>query len=54
MEQYADHPMDRADASLIAVAESLQARKVFTLDENDFGVYRVRRGHRNYPVEIIQ
>jgi uncharacterized protein len=54
MEQYADHPMDLADASLIAVAESLETRKVFTLDENDFGVYRIRRGHRHYAVEIIR
>ena len=35
MEQYADHPMDLADASLIAAAESLETRKVFTLDAND-------------------
>ena len=54
MEQYADHPMDLADASLIAAAESLETRKVFTLDENDFGVYRIRRGHRHYAVEIIR
>ena len=54
MEQYPDHPMDLADASLIAAAESLETRKVFTLDENDFGVYRIRRGHRHYAVEIIR
>ena len=54
MEQYADHPMDLADASLIAAAESLETRKVFTLDENDFGAYRIRRGHRHYAVEIIR
>jgi uncharacterized protein len=53
MEQYADHPMDLAAASLIAAAESLE-RKVFTLDAKDFGVYRVRRGHRHFPVEIIR
>lgn len=54
MEQYADHPMDLADASLVAVAESLETRKVFTLDESDFSVYRIRRGHRHYAVEIIR
>jgi predicted nucleic acid-binding protein len=54
MEQYADHPMDLADASLIATAESLETVKVFTLDENDFGVYRIRRGHRHCAVEIIR
>jgi predicted nucleic acid-binding protein len=53
MEQYADHPMDLADASLITAAERLGTRKVFTLDRRDFAAYRVRRGHRSYGVEII-
>lgn len=54
MEVYADHPMDFADASLVAAAESLATRKVFTIDRRDFETYRVRRGHRNYPMEIVQ
>ena len=33
MEQYADHPMDLADASLVVAAESLGTRKVFTRSE---------------------
>lgn len=53
MEQYRDHPMDLADASLVAVAEALPTRKVFTLDRNDFATYRVRRGHRHLTVEIV-
>jgi predicted nucleic acid-binding protein len=53
MERYADHPMDLADASLVAAAESLGIRKVFTIDRNDFETYRVRRGHRSYPMEIV-
>ena len=53
MELYADHPMDLADASLIAAAESLQTRKVFTVDRRDFETYRVRRGHRHYPLEVM-
>jgi predicted nucleic acid-binding protein len=53
MEAYADHPMDLADASLIAAAESLGTRKVFTIDRADFETYRIRRGHRHYPVEIV-
>jgi predicted nucleic acid-binding protein len=53
MERYADHPMDLADASLVVAAESLGTRKVFTVDRNDFETYRVRRGHRSYPVEIV-
>ena len=53
METYADHPMDLADASLVVAAESLGSRKVFTVDRRDFETYRVRRGHRHYPMEII-
>jgi hypothetical protein len=54
MDRYADHPMDLADASLIVAAESLRTRKVFTLDRRDFRAYRVRRGHREYPVEMVR
>jgi uncharacterized protein len=53
MELYADHPMDLADASLVAAAEATSARRVFTIDRKDFGAYRVRRGHRHYPLEIV-
>jgi len=53
MEQYADHPMDLADASLIVAAEVLATSKVFTIDRQDFQTYRVRRGHRSTKVEII-
>jgi hypothetical protein len=53
MDAYSDHPMDLADASLIAAAEALGTRKVFTIDRGDFEAYRVRRGHRHYGVEIV-
>lgn len=53
MSTYNDHPMDLADASIIAAAEALGTRRVFTLDRNDFETYRIKRGHRLYPVEII-
>jgi len=53
MEQYADHPMDMADASLIVAAESLRTRKVFAVDRKDFETYRVRRGHRHYPLDVV-
>ena len=53
MEQYADHPMDLADASLIVAAEALATTKVFTIDRQDFQTYRVRRGHRSARVEIV-
>jgi hypothetical protein len=53
MDAYSDHPMDLADASLMVAAEALATRRVFTLDRNDFETYRVRRGHRHYPMEIV-
>lgn len=53
MESYADHPMDLADASLIAAAEALATRRIFTIDRRDFETYRVRRGHRYHPVQIV-
>lgn len=53
MEKYRDHPMDLADASIIAGAEALGTRTVFTLDRADFSVYRVRRGHRHLPVITV-
>ena len=53
MEQYADHPMDLADASLLAAAEVLATTRVFTIDRRDFQTYRIRRGHRSVKVEII-
>ena len=53
MEQYADHPMDLADASLVAAAEALRINKVFTIDRQDFATYRIRRGHRYYNIDFI-
>ena len=44
MEQYRDHPMDLADATLVAVAEERRLRRIFTLDEH-FRSYRMRGGH---------
>jgi predicted nucleic acid-binding protein len=53
MEKYSDHPMDLADASLVATAEELGTRKVFTLDRSDFTTYRVKRGHRHLAFEVL-
>jgi hypothetical protein len=53
MEQYADHPMDLADASLIVAAESLATTRVFTIDRADFETYRVRRGYRSVRIDIV-
>jgi len=43
MEKYRDIPMDLADASLMAVAETHSFRYVFTLD-SDFQIYRLDDG----------
>jgi predicted nucleic acid-binding protein len=44
MDQYEDHPMDFADASLVAAAETLRVTTIFTLDRVDFTTYRPRIG----------
>ena len=41
MSKYADHPMDLADAALVRVAEREGIRKIFTVDRDDFSVYRL-------------
>jgi len=43
MLQYQNVPMDFADASLIAVAESRGFRRLFTID-SDFYIYRLLDG----------
>ena len=46
MSRYADLPMDFADATLVALAEELAVKRVFTLDRRGFGVYRIGRRER--------
>lgn len=41
MIKYSDRPMDLADAALIQVAEREGVRKIFTVDREDFSVYRL-------------
>jgi uncharacterized protein len=53
MDQYADHPMDLADASLVVAAEVLATRRIFTIDRDDFSSYRILRGKRHESVEIV-
>lgn len=43
MSQYTNVPMDLADASLVAVAESRGFRDIFTID-SDFYIYRLADG----------
>jgi predicted nucleic acid-binding protein len=45
MDQYADTPMDLADATLVALAEEFGQRRIFTLDD-DFDVYRLHGRQR--------
>ena len=40
MDRYRDHPMDLADAILVALAEAQDLRTIFTLDEH-FRTYRL-------------
>jgi predicted nucleic acid-binding protein len=49
MEKYADTPMDFADATLVALAERLDTRDVFTLDRRGFFTYR-QHGRRHFAV----
>jgi predicted nucleic acid-binding protein len=53
MIQYADRPMDLADASLVALAEAERLNRIFTIDRNDFATYRSKRGHRHYQFEVV-
>jgi len=49
MERYQDHPMDLADATLVAVADYRDWRKVFTLDTHFFA-FLLRKGS---PPDVI-
>ncbi|MCY4565766.1 MAG: PIN domain-containing protein [Gammaproteobacteria bacterium] len=53
MAQYADAPMDFADASLVAMAESHNSRKVFSIDRGDFATYRIKRGHHYITFDVL-
>jgi len=53
MEQYADHPMDLADASLVTAAEHLRTTRVFTLDRRDFATYRARIGRSRKAFTLL-
>ena len=45
LRQYADIPMDFADASLVALAEETGIRDMFTLDRRGFNAYRADGRH---------
>ncbi|MGH7923076.1 MAG: type II toxin-antitoxin system VapC family toxin [Candidatus Binatus sp.] len=50
MWKYCELPMDLADAALVRVAERDNLRRIFTLDRQDFEIYRP---HRFGRFEII-
>lgn len=54
MAKYRDLPMDLADASLVVLAEDRGVRDIFTLDHDDFQVYRLKRRQtfRLWPPEL--
>jgi uncharacterized protein len=41
MRKYSDLPIDLADAALVRVAERENIRHFFTVDRQDFSVYRL-------------
>lgn len=49
MKQYADRPMDFADATLVHLAERESLSIVCTIDHNDFETYRIK-GKRKFSV----
>ena len=49
MDKYKDRPMDLADASLVATAETRQLRRIFTLD----GDFRIYRANDQEPFEVM-
>src|SRR5688572_25364313 len=49
MEKYQDHPMDLADATLVAMADLRRWHKVFTLDTHFFA-YRLSGGA---PLDVV-
>lgn len=51
MMQYADCPMDFADATLVVLAEDLKTDIVLTTDRRDFSVYRIN-GRRRFEIPV--
>lgn len=50
MSKYRDAPMDYADASLVALGEHTETRRIFTLDRRHFLTYRL---YDRLPFEIV-
>lgn len=50
MQQYANLPMDLADASLVVLAEHLGHGRIFSVDQRDFNTYRWKN---TYPFQNL-
>jgi uncharacterized protein len=46
LEKYADNQLDFTDAAIVAIAERLAIKRVYTLDRRDFSIIRPK--HCNY------
>ena len=46
MRTHADRPMDFADATLVHLAQRESLSTVFTIDHDDFEIYRIERRRR--------
>jgi predicted nucleic acid-binding protein len=51
IQKYADQDIDFADAALVWLAAQTGQRSILTVDETDFQVYRLKRGH---PFDLIR
>jgi uncharacterized protein len=52
LRKYADQDPDWADASLIWLAESSGIERIATVDQRDFGLYRIQ-GRRKFKLELM-
>jgi hypothetical protein len=53
MDTYADHPMDLADASLVASAEWLDTNQIMTVDRRDFAAYKIRKRNTHVSFSVL-
>lgn len=51
MRQYADCPMDFADATLVVLAEDLKTNRILTTDQRDFSIYRIG-GRKRFRIHV--
>ena len=46
LQKYADHDVDFADAALVWLANARGVRRILTVDETDFSLFRLKNGKR--------